>query len=48
MRLCEAAGQPPSWCCFADNPASAHLARKLGYQTEHADQWHYYARVEPA
>lgn len=47
MRLCEAAGQPTCWSCFADNTASAHLARKLGYRTERADQWHYYARAEP-
>jgi len=46
MRLCEAAGRPTCWSCFADNTASANLARKLGYQTEHRDQWHYYARAE--
>jgi hypothetical protein len=48
MRLCDAAGRPPSWGCFADNTASANLARKLGYQTELADQWYYYARAAPA
>ena len=48
MRLCEAAGQPPCWSCFADNTASANLARKLGFQTERADQWLYYARTGPA
>jgi hypothetical protein len=45
IRLCEAAGQPTCWSCFADNLASAAVARKLGYQTERADEWLYYART---
>lgn len=40
MRLCEASGQLTRWSCFADNTASAHLSRKLGFQTEHADRWY--------
>lgn len=48
LRLCEATGQLTNWSCYAGNTASANLARKLGYQTEHADHWYYYARAKPA
>lgn len=34
IRECEARGYHIYWNCAKDNPASANLARKLGYQTE--------------